>query len=68
MADCKLHRVHTDGADERLAEVAAILAAGLVRLRARKSSRKVVGAGESSLDFPAAGSVPATVSNVEGLS
>lgn len=55
-------------AADHLAEVATILAAGLVRLRARKSSRKVARTGESSLDFPPAGSVPASVSNAEGLS
>jgi hypothetical protein len=53
--------------DERLAETAAILAAGLVRLAARKSSRKVAQAGESSLDFLPARSVAATVSTGGGL-
>jgi hypothetical protein len=37
-------------ASERLAEVAAILAAGLVRLRSRQSSRVSAHARESSLD------------------
>jgi hypothetical protein len=36
---------------ERLSEVAEILAAGLVRLLARKSSRKSPDIRESSLDF-----------------
>ncbi|WP_170300885.1 hypothetical protein [Rhodoplanes serenus] len=36
---------------ERLDEIADILAAGLVRLRARKSSRVSDDQGESSLDF-----------------
>ena len=38
-------------AAERLAEVAEILAAGLIRLRARKSSDLSRDDGESSLDF-----------------
>jgi hypothetical protein len=37
-------------ADERLAEVAEILTAGLTRLRARQSSRLSADRGESSLD------------------
>jgi hypothetical protein len=37
--------------DVRLAEIAEVLAAGLQRLLARKSSRKSAGYGESSLDF-----------------
>jgi hypothetical protein len=37
-------------ADERLAEIAEILADGLTRLRARQSSLKPADAGESSLD------------------
>jgi hypothetical protein len=36
---------------ERLAEIAEILAAGLMRLRARKSSPKSADCGEISLDF-----------------
>lgn len=36
---------------ERLDEVAAILAAGLVRLRARQSSRLSANLGDSCLDF-----------------
>jgi hypothetical protein len=36
---------------ERLAEIAEILAAGLSRLEARKSSRKSAEIGESSLHF-----------------
>ena len=38
-------------AAERLAEIADILAAGLIRLRARKSSPLSRDRGESSLDF-----------------
>ena len=45
-------------ADERLAEVAAILAAGLLRLRARQSSRVSAHARESSLDCVAHQSGP----------
>ena len=40
-------------AAERLDEVADILAAGLIRLKARKSSRKSADARESSVDFTA---------------
>ena len=36
---------------EHLTEIAAILAAGLSRLEARKSSRKSAESGESSLHF-----------------
>jgi hypothetical protein len=36
---------------ERIAEIAEILAIGLTRLQARKSSRKLVEFGESSLHF-----------------
>ena len=39
-------------ADERLAEIAEILATGLMRLRARKSSGISADAGECSLDVP----------------
>ena len=46
---------------ERLAEVADILARGLVRLRARQSRRLSADAGESWLDCPAPGSGHATV-------
>jgi hypothetical protein len=38
-------------AGERLAEIAEILAAGLMRLQARKSSRKSADFGESSVDL-----------------
>ena len=38
---------------ERIEETASVLAAGLVRLRLRKSSRVFADCGESSLDFPA---------------
>ena len=37
--------------DERLSEIAEILAAGLQRLLARQSSQKSADCGESSLDF-----------------
>jgi hypothetical protein len=45
--------VHPDrlSADERIAEIAEILAMGLMRLRARKSSPLSREHGESSLDF-----------------
>jgi hypothetical protein len=36
---------------DRIAEIAEILAAGLMRLRARKSSRISADGGESSVDF-----------------
>ena len=39
--------------DERLAEIADLLAAGLMRLRARQSSHLSPHSGESSLDCPA---------------
>jgi hypothetical protein len=38
-------------AEERLGEIAEILAAGLMRLRARKSSQISADCGESSVDF-----------------
>ncbi len=44
-----LHPHHMT-AEERLAEVAEILAAGLMRLRARQSSHLSADHGESSLD------------------
>ena len=40
-------------ANERLAEIAEILAAGLMRLHARKSSPFYANTGDSSLDCPA---------------
>jgi hypothetical protein len=40
-------------ASERLAELSEILAAGLMRLKLRKSSRLSAACGESSLDCPA---------------
>jgi hypothetical protein len=40
-------------ADERIAEIADILAAGLMRLHARKSSPFSANTGDSSLDCPA---------------
>jgi hypothetical protein len=39
-------------ADERLSEIAEILAAGLMRLRARQSSSLSADRGEGSLDYP----------------
>ncbi len=44
--------------EQRLAEVAEILAAGLMRLRARKSSQKSADCGEISLDILANQSGP----------
>jgi hypothetical protein len=44
-------RTHAEKAAERLAEIAEILAAGLVRLRARQSSTLSADRGDSSLDF-----------------
>ena len=44
-------------ASERLDEAAGILAAGVVRLLARKSSRLFANARDSSLDFTASQSV-----------
>ena len=41
------------GTDERLSEIAEILAAGLTRLRARQSSALPADFGESSLDCAA---------------
>ena len=48
-----LNAIHPDRmtADERLAEIAEILAGGLMRLHARKSSRLSADHGESLLDF-----------------
>jgi hypothetical protein len=40
------------GPPERLSEIAEILAAGLMRLRARQSSHLSADGGESSLHFP----------------
>ena len=44
-------RMHTDRPNEHLIEIAGILAAGLSRLEARKSSRKPTEFGESLLHF-----------------
>jgi hypothetical protein len=49
-------------AAERLDEIAAILAAGLMRLRRRKSTRIAGDRGDSSLDFPPGRSIRRTVS------
>jgi hypothetical protein len=53
-------------AAERLAEVAEILAAGLMRLRARKSSHLSADPGESSLDCTAHRSGHADVLETDG--
>jgi len=45
---------------ERLAELGRILAAGLIRLKANKSSALSADRGESSVDFPAPKSGHAT--------
>lgn len=42
---------YQDEADDRLSEIAEILAAGLTRLAMRKSRQKPAGFGESSLHF-----------------
>ncbi|WP_223291915.1 hypothetical protein [Defluviicoccus vanus] len=44
-------------AAERLTEIGEILAAGLIRLRARQREAEARRSGESSLDFPADQSV-----------
>jgi hypothetical protein len=51
--------LHPDrmSAAERLAEIGEILAAGLIRLRARQREAEGRRFGESSLDFPADQSV-----------
>ena len=51
-SDLKIHS-GTSGAEDRLAEVAEILAAGLSRLKARQSSALSADLGESSLDCAA---------------
>ena len=38
--------------DDRLGEIGRILAAGLIRLRARQSSKQSADRGDSCLDFP----------------
>ena len=48
-------------ANERLNEIAEILAAGLKRLKARQSSAQSADFGESSLDCPGEQSGPANV-------
>jgi hypothetical protein len=53
-------------ADERLAEIADLLAAGLMRLRARQSSHLSRHCGESSLDCPAHQSGHADVLKSDG--
>ena len=49
--------------NDRIAEIAEILALGLQRLRARKSSELSHALGESSLDFPPAQSGGADISS-----
>jgi hypothetical protein len=55
MLGASINAVHPDRmtSDERIAEIAEILAAGLMRLRARKSSPLSRDHGESLLDFSA---------------
>ena len=60
-----LHPSHMSAA-ERLAEIAEILAAGLMRLRARKSSPLSADRGESSLDCAAHQSGHADVLKSDG--
>lgn len=50
-----IHPKHLS-ATERIDELASILAVGLIRLRARKSSGLSVDCGEGCLDFPDHGS------------
>lgn len=50
ITSCSVHPDHMS-ATERIAEIGQILARGLVRLRARQSSRISVPHGESSLDL-----------------
>ncbi|TMI99586.1 MAG: hypothetical protein E6G97_21985 [Alphaproteobacteria bacterium] len=45
-------RLENVSSEERLREIAEILAAGLQRLLARQSTQKSADCGESSLDFP----------------
>jgi hypothetical protein len=60
-----LHPDHMS-ASERLDAIAEILAAALMRVRARKSSSISADCGESCVDLPAAQSVHATVSKRNG--
>ena len=50
MAGQPVHEIDDDPR-ERIAEIGAILALGLIRLRARKSSPLSDASGESSLDY-----------------
>jgi len=52
-------------ADERLDEIARILALGLVRLAARQSSAKSTCGAETSLDFAGSRSAAADVSGTQ---
>ena len=54
-----MRSIHPDrmSAEERLREVGEILAAGLLRLRARRREVQAADTGELSLDFPARQSV-----------
>jgi hypothetical protein len=63
-----MNPLHPDrmSAAERLDEIAEILAAGLMRLRARKSSPLSAEFGESCLDSPGTQSVHARVSTRRG--
>jgi hypothetical protein len=61
--------VHKLTADQRLGEVAAILAAGLMRLRARQSSRLSKVSENSCVDFTAdqSGGAVETLATENGL-
>jgi hypothetical protein len=56
---------YNSNADERILEIAEILAVGLSRLEARKSSRKSADFGESSLHFTPDQSGDAPRSSIE---
>lgn len=50
ITSCSIHPARLS-AQERIAEIGQLLARGLIRLRARQSSRESAQVGESSLDF-----------------
>lgn len=54
-----------EDANERLVEIAEILVAGLIRLRARQSSALSADLGESSLDFTRQQSGPGDPNSLE---
>jgi hypothetical protein len=64
---CNALRANRMTVGERLAEVAGILAIGLIRLHGRKSSPLSPKVGESSLDCPAYQSGHANALNDGGL-